>query len=100
MFDITNPLHALKRPFLSWTMMWQYRFLNRYGGWDLKPTKIPSQSQSATRCTCWEDRGCDNTVMTFPIKKRITTRLLVDRMAALCMGELGLELGPIRVIHL
>jgi len=35
----------------------------------------------------WDERMCENPVMTYPTRKRISTELLIDRTAALYIGE-------------
>jgi len=42
---------------------------------------------------CGDERTLGDPVMTFPIKKRIDTELIVDRKASLFVGE-----TPIRVV--
>jgi len=38
-------------------------------------------------CVHWDKRTCGNLGITFPIKKRINTELLLDRTVALYIGE-------------
>jgi len=56
--------------------------------------QVSKVSKSSKCCTvvwrewlCWEERTCGSPVLTFPIEKRMNTKLFIDRMAPLYIGE-------------